>query len=156
VAGIRFWGVPDRRYTPNKDQPTGQDAERDEAEAVAPAVAKRLAVDEGPPVDVVLVHDARMAAELGGEVPLVLAGHVHEPREESIGETRLLLEGSTGGAGLRGLQGDEPEPLTCTVLYFDREDDRLVAYDRITLRGLGETAARIQRHVVDDPEPADG
>jgi predicted phosphodiesterase len=156
VAGIRFWGVPDRRYTPNKDQPTGQDAERDEAEAVAPAVAKRLAVDEGPPVDVVLVHDARMAAELGGEVPLVLAGHIHEPREDSIGETRLLLEGSTGGAGLRGLQGDEPEPLTCTVLYFDREDDRLVAYDRITLRGLGETAARIQRHVVDDPEPAGG
>ena len=34
---------------------------RDQAEAVAPEVAERLADDEPPAVDVVLVHDARMA-----------------------------------------------------------------------------------------------
>jgi predicted phosphodiesterase len=151
VAGLRFWGVADRRYTPNKDQPTGQDEERDQAEAAAPAVAAGVASAEPPAVDVVLVHDVRMAAELGGEVPLVLAGHTHEPREDSIDSTRVLVEGSTGGAGLRGLQGEDPEPLTCTVLYFDPDTNRLVAYDRITVRGLGETGARIERHVVEDP-----
>ncbi|MFZ6005587.1 MAG: metallophosphoesterase family protein [Actinomycetota bacterium] len=148
VAGLRFWGMPDRRYTPRKDRPTGRDVERDEAEAVAPAVARRLASDEPPGIDVVLVHDARMAQELGGAVPLVLAGHNHEPRQDSIGSTTLLLEGSTGGAGLRGLRGEAPEPLTCTVLYFDPVTDALVAYDRITVRGLGQSGARIERHVV--------
>jgi predicted phosphodiesterase len=151
VAGLRFWGVADTRYTPNKDQPSGQDVERDQAEAVAPEVAERLAGDEPPEVDVVLLHDARMAGELGGAVPLVLAGHTHAPREDTIDGTRLLVEGSTGGAGLRSLRGDEPEPLTCTVLYFDPDTDRLVAFDRVTVRGLGQTGARIERHVLDDP-----
>jgi predicted phosphodiesterase len=151
VAGLRFWGAADRRYTPNKDQPTGADAEREQAEAEAPAVARGLAAAEPPAVDVLLVHDARMAADVADEVALVLAGHTHEPREDTIGSTRLLVEGSTGGAGLRGLRGEDPEPLTCSVLYFDPETKRLVAYDRITVRGLGETGARIERHVVPDP-----
>jgi predicted phosphodiesterase len=150
IAGLRFWGMADRRYTPNKDQPTGSDAERDQAEAAAPAAAARLAGVEPPQVDVVLLHDARTAADLGGAAPLVLAGHTHEPREDSIGSTRLMVEGSTGGAGLRGLQGEEPEPLTCTILYFDPSSDLLVAYDRITVRGLGEAGARIERHIVHD------
>jgi predicted phosphodiesterase len=156
VAGIRFWGVADTRYTPNKDRPTGKDAERDQAEAFAPQVAELLADDEPPDVDVVMVHDARMAGEIGGTVPLVLAGHTHTASEDTIDGTRLLVEGSTGGAGLRTLQGEEPEPLTCSVLYFDPVTDRLVAYDRIIVRGLGEAGARIERHVLDDPYAAGG
>ena len=152
VAGLRFWGVSDRRYTPNKDQPSGVDEERDQAEAFAPELARRLAADEPPAVDIVLVHDARMAGDIGGKVPLVLAGHTHSPREASIDTTKLLVEGSTGGAGLRGLQGEEPEPLTCSVLYFDPDTDRLIAFDRLTVRGLGDTGARIDRHVVEDRE----
>lgn len=76
-----------------------------------------------------MVHDARMAGDLGGEVPLVLAGHVHSPREDTIEVTRLLVEGSTGGAGLRALRGVQPEPLTCMILYFDPETNRLVESD---------------------------
>jgi hypothetical protein len=157
VAGLRFWGFGDRRYTPDKDQPTGQDEERDQAEAVAPEVARQLAEDEPPEVDVVLVHDARMAADLAGAVPLVLAGHTHEPRQDRLGDTDLLVEGSTGGAGLRSLRGEEPEPLTCSILYFDPDTGRLVAFDRIRVRGLGETGVRIVRHIVDAPdeEPED-
>jgi predicted phosphodiesterase len=149
VAGLRFWGVGDTRYTPNKDQPSGRDVERDRADAMAPQVAARLDADEPPAIDVVLVHDARMAADLGGMVPLVLAGHTHQASQDSIDDTILLTEGSTGGAGLRSLRGDEPEPLTCTVLYFDPDTKRLIAYDRVTVRGLGETGVRIVRHVLD-------
>ncbi len=155
VAGLRFWGAADTRYTPNKNQPTGQDEERDQAEAVAPEIADLLAEDEPPAVDIVMVHDARMAGDLGGDVPLVLAGHTHAARERSIGTTRLLVEGSTGGAGLRSLRGKEPEPLTCTVLYFDPDTKRLVAYDRITVAGLGGTGARIERHVREPTDPVD-
>ncbi len=181
VAGLRFWGIGDPRYTPDKSEESGP-SEQERATAFAPEVAERLADDEPPPVDVAMVHDERMAGDLGGEVPLVLAGHTHEAEERRIepadadgsdgsdgsdsgsvtsddpstsgdaasaeGETLLLVEGSTGGAGLRGLQGDDPEPLAASVLYFDPDTRRLVAYDRITVAWLGEAGATIERHIV--------
>jgi predicted phosphodiesterase len=179
VAGLRFWGIGDPRYTPDKNDQDGR-SNRERAEAFAPEVASRLADDEPPPIDVALVHDERMAGELGGQVPLVLAGHTHDAKEgriEPLGdaddgeaeaedeagagdgddtvvpvvgldETLLLVEGSTGGAGLRGLQGEEPEPLTASVLYFDPNTRMLVAYDRITVGWLSDTGATIERRIV--------
>ena len=167
VAGLRFWGIGDPRYTPDKDQPGAGPSQQERAEAFAPEVADELAAAEPPDVDVVLVHDARIAADIGGEVPLVLAGHTHEPSDERIEpadedegsadtdttqepppDTRLLVEGSTGGAGLRGLQGDEPKPLQASVLYFDPDTHELLAYDRVSVKGLGETGATIDRHIL--------
>ena len=173
VAGLRFWGIGDPRYTPDKDQVGPSDRER--ADVFAPEVADDLAAAEPPDVDVVLVHDARIAADIGGEVPLVLAGHTHEPSDERIEpadedeesadtdtteepppDTRLLVEGSTGGAGLRGLQGDEPKPLQASVLYFDPDTHELLAYDRISVQGLGETGATIDRHILVHDGEGDG
>jgi predicted phosphodiesterase len=188
VAGLRFWGIGDPRYTPDKDQQAGGGSEKEKAEAFAPEVASEFAedtppgngicpdgdrpdesedalptcapADSPPPVDVVLVHDSRIAADLGGQVPLVLAGHTHKvsvseidppssaDEAESSRKTSLMTEGSTGGAGLRGLQGEEPLPLTATVLYFDEDTHALVAFDRITVQGFGETGATIARHVL--------
>ena len=156
VAGLRFWGMADTRYTPNKDQPSGKDVEREEAEKAAPLIARRLAAVEPPEVDIAMLHDPRLASSLGGDVPLVLAGHTHHAEERELDGTRVLVEGSTGGAGLRALRGEDPEPLACTVLYLDRDTGRLVAYDRITVRGLGETGARIERHVIDEDRRTDG
>ena len=216
VAGLRFWGIGDPRYTPDKSEQGGA-TEQERAEAFAPEVAERLTEDEPPPVDVAMVHDQRMAGDLGGLVPLVLAGHTHEPAETQIEppaaedddgdsgsgdddgdtdatdtatsddgggdeagegdgdggdgdeaagaggqgddgedgeETLLLVEGSTGGAGLRGLQGEEPEPLTATILYFDPESRRLVAYDRISVAWLQDAGATIERRIVADVREA--
>jgi predicted phosphodiesterase len=261
VAGLRLWGIGDPRYTPNKDEPAGGEgrSEQDVADEFAPEVAERFAEAEPPAVDVALVHDPRTAADLGGCVPLVLAGHTHEhdeshidphPPEEgadstgdgdgdgdgdggggggggdeagdSTGEdddtstsdtaddgegggggddgdqadegsaclaeaeqgsgdqgdegtdasdsggddssgdeaeledTVLLTEGSTGGAGLRGLQGQDPEPLSASILYFDDETHELLAYDHITVAGFGETGATIERHILADDDGGGG
>ncbi len=69
-------------------------------------------------------------------------------------ETRLLVEGSSGGAGLRGLEKEEPTPLTMSVLYFD-ETHALKAYDDIQLGGTGEQNVTMQRNLVgkDEEEP---
>jgi predicted MPP superfamily phosphohydrolase len=156
VGGLRFWGVGDPRYTPNKDEHAGVDEQREVATDFAPTVAARLSRDElgseNPEVDVALIHDARAAADLGGRVPLVLAGHTHKVSADRIGEdgaTLLLNAGSTGGAGLRGLQGEDPHPLTASVLYFDPETKELLAYDEISVKGFGETGATIDRHIID-------
>jgi predicted phosphodiesterase len=178
VAGLRFWGIGDTRYTPNKDEPSDVETEREQADAFAPTAAERLDESEPPEIDVAMIHDPRSAADMGGQVPLVLAGHTHEFRESTLDppdpeetdsdssaitttttttttqpgqepeETLLMVEGSTGGAGLRGLQGEEPHPLTASVLYFDPATHRLLAYDHIIVQGFGETAATIERHIL--------
>ncbi|MGY1811600.1 metallophosphoesterase family protein [Blastococcus sp. SYSU D00820] len=154
VAGIEVVGTPDPRFTPDQDA-TGEPPSLEES---GEGLAEYVAELEDPPA-VAMVHDPEQATPLDGEVPLVLAGHTHEREVSELdGGTLLMVQGSTGGAGLRGLQGDYPEPLTCTVLYFDRETGELTAYDDITLGGLGETEVTIVRTVVEPPaeEPADG
>lgn len=151
VAGLRIWGLGDPRYTPDKEEGGDTDTERETIEEFAPQAADSLRDAEPPPVDVAMIHDPRGAADMGGLVPLVLAGHTHEASSDRTGdedETLVLVQGSTGGAGLRGLQGDEPEPLVASVLYFDEDTRLLVAYDQVTVQGLGETGVTIERHVL--------
>ena len=152
VAGLVVVGMPDPRFTPDKS--TGDD---DVGEDVLVRTGEELAdlTETLPePPAIAMVHDPRQAAPMDGVAPVVLAGHTHEREVTELEEgTLLMVQGSTGGAGLRGLQGEFPEPLTCTVLYLDRETGLLRAYDDITLGGLGETEVRIQRTVL--PPPAD-
>jgi predicted MPP superfamily phosphohydrolase len=156
VAGVRIAGIGDPRFTPDKtdDQP-------DEAvKAGLHLTGRELAgtIAGGPPVDIAAVHDPLAGEALAGEVPLVLAGHLHarEARElEVVGAARvprtlMLVEGSTGGAGLRGLELDEPTPLQMSVLYLG-PDRMLDAYDEISVGGTGLAEVTLQRHLVDEP-----
>ncbi|MER7004007.1 metallophosphoesterase [Dactylosporangium sp. NPDC000555] len=61
--------------------------------------------------------------------------------------TLLMVEGSTGGAGLRGLESTKPLPLALSILYFDQER-HLSAYDDIQVGGTGLTEVSLQRHIV--------
>jgi len=65
-----------------------------------------------------------------------------------------MVEGSTGGAGLRGLEGEEATPIQMSVLYFDEKQD-LKAYDDIELGGTGQSQVTLERKVIgqDEPEP---
>jgi predicted MPP superfamily phosphohydrolase len=147
VAGIEVVGAPDPLFTPDKS--TGADnADADVLTASGEKLAAFVGTLGTPPA-IALVHDPKQVAPLDGKVPLVLAGHVHQRHVAELDHgTRLMIEGSTGGAGLRGLQGQYPQPLTCTVLYLDPASGALRAYDEITLGGLGETEVTIQRTVV--------
>ncbi|MGY1668970.1 metallophosphoesterase family protein [Geodermatophilus sp. SYSU D00696] len=152
VAGLTVVGARDPRFTPDQtatgDTPSLEQTGEDLAE---------LAEEQPEPPAIAMVHDPEQALPLDGVVPLVLAGHTHEREVETLDEgTLLMVQGSTGGAGLRALQGEYPEPLTCTVLYLDPDTGELVAYDDITLGGLGETEVTIERTVVPEAEPADG
>ncbi len=151
VAGLRIAGIADPRFTPDQRTRTADDP------LELPLVAgRRLArvVQNAGEVDVALLHDPTGAAPLDGVVPLVLGGHGHK-RVVDVGPagTRVLAQGSTGGAGLRGLEHEEPTPVEASVLYFDRADGNLLAYDDITLGGLGLASAQIERTVLDQPTP---
>ncbi|MFC4565016.1 metallophosphoesterase [Nocardiopsis mangrovi] len=151
VGGITFYGAGDPRFTPDKTRDDPGAAE------VAALGAGQAASIEGadPPVDVAVLHDSVQAGAFGGHTPLVLTGHGHERSTEIDGSgTRFIVQGSTGGAGLRGLEEDTggPTPYEASVLYFDAETKRLQAWDDITLGGLGLTSAQIERHIEPDPD----
>ncbi|WP_433498317.1 metallophosphoesterase family protein [Sphaerimonospora sp. CA-214678] len=102
--------------------------------------------------DVVAVHDSNMGHGFSGVVPLVLSGHAHRRSTEVLPTgTRLMVQGSTGGAGLRGLEHDEPTPLTASVLYFSKTTHRMEAWDDITVGGLGEQSIQVERHLESEP-----
>jgi predicted MPP superfamily phosphohydrolase len=152
VAGVRFLGLGDPRFTPDKT--TGDDdAPREVVLAVGRTLARSVRTALEPP-DIVAVHDPTAAQPLLGETPLVLAGHRHQREDVREDATLLMIQGSTGGAGLRALEGEDPMPITLTVLYLDPETGALQAYDDIRIGGLGANDARISRTVV--PPDASG
>jgi predicted phosphodiesterase len=155
VDGLTVAGIGDPRFTPDKSThglegvPAHQESDLVTAsgEALASTIRRYPAK-----VDVALVHDPASAGGLAGAAPLLLAGHLHHRETATLhgsGGTSsfLMVQGSTGGAGLRGLEGEQPTPLEMSVLYF-APDGGLQAYDDITVGGTGQTEASINRHII--------
>ncbi|MEU3981375.1 metallophosphoesterase [Streptomyces sp. NPDC026672] len=153
VAGLRFAGIGDPQYTPDRSVvPGGDAAERLAGDRLASALRDQRAA--GTPVDVAVAHEPVAARETDGEVPIVLAGHLHHEGDEVMRYgTRLRIEGSTGGSGLRAVEGKYPDPIEASILYFDRDSRTLQAWDEIKLGGLGLTTAEVSRHLPESNQP---
>jgi len=144
VAGVRIAGMADPRHT--SDKTTGDDHGMPKVRTAARHFADLL---RGMAADIALAHSPAAAAALAGLVPLVLAGDVHHRAIRHLdGGTILVVQGSSGGAGLRGVQQDPPVPLELSVLHLDRATRRLRAIDEVTLGGIGATDVRIARRTV--------
>ncbi|MET9386637.1 metallophosphoesterase [Streptomyces sp. NPDC002928] len=153
VAGLRFAGIGDPQFTPDRStRPGGGAAEELAGARLAAALRDQKAA--GTPVDVAIAHEPSAARGTDGEVPLVLAGHLHHEGTEVMKYgTRLRVEGSTGGSGLRAVEGKYPDPIEASILYFDRDTRRLQAWDEIKLGGLGLTTAEVSRHLPEENQP---
>ncbi|MFI7586590.1 metallophosphoesterase [Spongisporangium articulatum] len=112
------------------------------------------------PVEIAAVHEPFDLQPLLGRVPTIMAGHTHS-RNTSLDKTgtRVLVEGSTGGAGLtaRGLTrlaDGKPLPLAASLVYVARsgvQQGQVVATDAITVGGFGLTSVNLQRTVFRTP-----
>ncbi|MFI0977833.1 metallophosphoesterase [Streptomyces sp. NPDC021093] len=153
AGGLRVAGTGDPQFTPDRSvKPQGDDTER--AAGVRLAAALRAQKAAGTPVDIAVAHNPVAATQTDGEVPLALAGHTHERKNELLGRgTRLMVEGSTGGGGLRAVEGDDPQKIRASLLYLDRDTRRLQAWDEITLGGLGLSTAEVSRHLPETNTP---
>jgi predicted MPP superfamily phosphohydrolase len=173
VDGLTIAGIGDPRFTPDKSTQTTGVVERDLLTKTGQELGHTID-SYGHPVDIALVHDPAAAPPLAGEVPLVLAGHLHRRETRQLTPlaaptaspsttpvpdghaaaatmpTFLMVQGSTGGAGLRGLEGEKPTPLEMSVLYFDQKHV-LQAYDDITVGGTGQAEVTLERHVLGVP-----
>ncbi|MFE0099068.1 metallophosphoesterase [Streptomyces sp. NPDC059009] len=153
VAGLRFAGMGDPQFTPDRSvKAEGDNAER--AAGLTLTAALRTQRAQGTPVDIALTHNPTAARTTDGEVPLVLAGHIHHQEMEVMDRgTRLRIEGSTGGSGLRAVDDSHPDPVEASVLYLDSSTKRLQAWDEIRLGGLGLTKAEVSRHLPKENKP---
>ncbi|MET7286912.1 metallophosphoesterase [Streptomyces sp. NPDC005573] len=153
VAGLRFAGTGDPQYTPDRTAvPGGDTAERLAGARLASALRGQRAA--GTPVDIAVAHEPVAARGTDGEVPLVLCGHLHHEGTQILPHgTRLRMEGSTGGSGLRAVEHRYPAPVEASILYVDRDSHRLQAWDEIRLGGLGQTTAEVSRHLPEENQP---
>jgi predicted phosphodiesterase len=168
VDGLTFAGIGDPRFTPDKQTRSGDSELTDKTLAQVEGVGARLARTvelQNGKVDIAMVHDPMSANPLAGHVPIVLAGHTHERSvrwiEPAPGalptttqppeRTLLMVQGSTGGAGLRGLESGTPLPLAMSVLYFTTPEGAnrptLQAYDDIHVGGTGVAQVFLERKV---------
>jgi predicted MPP superfamily phosphohydrolase len=130
VEGLRIYGLGHPAFTPARGVPVDSEAFEELARSAGVEIAAALdAMDE--PVDVVAVHDDRMAESVAGRIALVVSGHFHETNGRVLNGTLLLRIGTTGGSGAGIFRGLDI-PFTAEVLYFSRgEDPVLIAYDVI-------------------------
>lgn len=130
-AGLTIMGVGDPGaavYTAYSLTPT-------EARRMADQLNQALSA-MAPPVDILAVHNFRVAEGIRpGLVPLIVYGHSHTPGVTFREGTAYVNAGTTGGAGIRGIEAPEPVRLSLAVIYIKKEDGspRVVAVDLIRL-----------------------
>jgi len=131
IDGLTVYGLGHPAFTPARGAPVDAEDFADLARSVGPVIAADL--EAAPePVDVVAVHDDRMAEAVAGRVPLVISGHFHETTATVRNGTLYLRIGTTGGSGAGIFRDLADVPFSAEVLYFSREPDpELIAYDVI-------------------------
>lgn len=142
VEGLSFLGLGDPTFTPDKSKESDIKTVID----FQNKYAKSLPTSVG---NVLLVHNPINANAFDEKVDIVLAGHLHKRSITTFPKkTILMVQGSTGGGGLRMITNREiPAKLEASVLYFDKITKKLVAYDEISIGGIGDSYAEIQRKI---------
>lgn len=116
VMGLRIYGFSD----PGALSPSPRSMTPEEAAARAGHIAAAVA-ELAEPVDIIAVHNHRVAELLpDGLAQAILFGHNHRLAVDTDRPTVRINAGTTGAAGIRGLQSSEPVPYSLVILYFSR------------------------------------
>jgi len=90
--------------------------------------------------DILAVHDPEATAGLTGLVPIILNGHVHKASLKEENGTLIINAGTTGAAGIRGIQSKNDIPYSAILLYFKNDEalkkPQLFAADIIKISNL--------------------
>lgn len=129
VGEVEILGWDDPVITTTRKVPA---EERDEIMGEAEPELVDLVRKHRP--DVVAMHNPAMASAVAGEVPLVIAGHLHRTVLTSDEGTLVSVVGSTGATGLGSLTVESDEPYVAQVLRFSGSE--LVAIDTVELTGV--------------------
>lgn len=116
-----------------------------------------LAVPGRPPPDILVVHNPQVAAAFVGRVPTVINGHTHTIWVRNEDGTVWLNPGTTGAAGIRGLQTSQEMPYSLILAYMERNaaDGSWYVTAADTIRVFNfRTGFQIERHTFPPPAGA--
>ena len=159
VDALVVFGVGDATFSPKLDKAVvkeGQTAfkQRWSTETMLPLLA---AQPQRP--DVVMTHDPAMTDAIEPKPPLRLAGHTHKLKVS--GGTNpdgtpwvLVVNGSTGGAGLRVLDRKEENPMSAVIITVDRQTKQALYLDEFTYRPLVDQTFKVRRIDLRNLDPA--
>lgn len=85
------------------------------------------------------VHNLKVAEHMIGRVPVLLYGHTHQFSIKEENGSILVNPGTSGGAGIRGLQATKEIPYSVVLLHFKKNEENeliLTATDTIKLFNL--------------------
>ncbi len=112
VNGLRLYGVPDPASAGYSVIPPDLSA----LSRLAGQIKDWL--DQiTPPVDILAVHNDKLARSLAGQAPVILCGHNHRLAVEEKDGSILINAGTSGASGFRGLQTVKI-PYSVVLLYF--------------------------------------
>lgn len=142
IENITFTGTGDPRFTPDKSRESMPDA------VVLNSARVMAEKSVGRGIDVALIHDPNGSEPIDGIIPLILSGHTHNRESKKLARGSILhIGGSTGGGGLRAFTSTDPAPLEATILYLNKKSGRLVAWDEITMGGIGLSSVELSRRL---------
>lgn len=130
---LNFYGVPDPSSATNSVTPPDLTTIPRLTEQVLEKL-HQIPVE----VDVLLLHNDKMARSLTGTVPVILFGHNHQMEVVKKEGSIMVNAGTSGAAGLRGLQANKV-PYSVVLLHFQANAEgkkRLVAADLISVSNL--------------------
>ena len=111
VKGINVLGFPDARsMTLNIDSSD----ERDNLKLNLIIRDKLCTLDKMP--DILAVHDPEATESLTGLAPVIINGHVHKASLKEENGTLIINAGTTGAAGIRGIQSKKDVPYSAILL----------------------------------------
>lgn len=139
VHGLRIAGVGDL----SADDYSPQVVPLTDLADLAKAINQHYQAVLDPP-DIFLVHNHRVAAAIEPNIfPVVLFGHNHRQSINIVENTVYVNAGTTGAAGIRGLQSKEPTPFSLALLHFALDESTnkysLIAVDGINVQGLSSS-----------------
>ena len=145
VGDVSILGIADPTFTASNEVST---EEANEIKASLTETVRAVTVAARP--DVLAVHDPAQAVDATGRVPVIVAGHVHERRQNQVDGTWVLTVGSSGATGLGAFTVDTDRPYEAQVLRF--LDGDLVAIDYLTVSGI-DGGFSLERRLVDSHHP---
>ncbi|WP_324717856.1 metallophosphoesterase family protein [Carboxydochorda subterranea] len=155
VKGLRVFGMADPGAADDRPDALSDDQARQLAGRIRERLAGALekpahAAGSGWPADIVAVHNNVAGESVAPTLAqVVLFGHDHRASFRLVDGTAYVDAGSTGAAGLRGLQSGAPLTFTLALLRFDMGSGRprLWAVDEVRLDAVsGEFS--MERHLV--------
>ncbi|MCK8817768.1 metallophosphoesterase family protein [Natroniella sulfidigena] len=117
INGLTIAGIADPAAESNEISPQIENIGKYQQEL------KELVTDLETTPDIVVSHQLGIADPLIGEIPVLLHGHTHTFNISQEEGTTIIDAGTTGAAGLRGLQHEEGIPYSVALLHYNLTED---------------------------------